>query len=438
MNSRVCKHFIFLLLVSGHAFLTRYVLATEVVDSEEAIITPEIPADITERNYSIYSDSRESTTAPDRDDETPSFQPSPIPTEAEPLKILGEYVQPGHFRVLNWVSGQSFSGRTVKPPVLVVRGSNPGPVLCLVAAIHGDELNGIEIVRRVVRGLDAGELNGTVIGVPIVNLFGFTGNSRYLPDRRDLNRYFPGNVTGSAASRIAHRFFNQIIRHCHYVVDFHTGSFKRNNLPQLRADMNNPQVREFVAHFGSTVVLHKPGHGKTLRAAATQAGIPTVVFELGQPGSVQESYVKAGMKALDALLANLEMVERLRLWFEPQPVYYSSRWIRVNNGGILFSEVKIGDEVPAGGLLGHIINPLTSVETEIHSPVNGRVLGMALNQFMLPGYAAFHIGVAADTRTLIEQQPSGGEEDANDILDDEYGEAEDGFEKMPDHEEELH
>ena len=340
------------------------------------------------------------------------------PTAQSPLTILKQTVQPGELRELSWSVGQSFSGKTVKPRVVVVRGNQSGPVLCLVAAIHGDELNGIEIVRRVIRNMDPMEVNGTVIGVPIVNIYGFTANSRYLPDRRDLNRHFPGNPTGSAASRIAYRFFTQIINHCDYVVDFHTGSFKRNNLPQLRADMNKPNVREFVGHFGSTAVLHKSGHGKSLRAAATLAGIPTVAFELGQPGSLQEEYVESGIKTINTLIGHLGILNKLRLWFEPQPIYYSSRWVRVNSGGILMSKVKIGANVKPGQLLGYIINPLTTEEIRIETPVKGRILGMALNQFMLPGYAAFHIGVSSDSSSMVEEKQLDNNENPNDESDE--------------------
>ncbi len=312
----------------------------------------------------------------------------------EPLEILDQIVQPGEKRELSWSAGQSFSGRSIDPPVLVVRGTRSGPSLCLVAAIHGDELNGIEIVRRVIAGLEPENVSGTVIGVPIVNIYGFTNGSRYLPDRRDLNRYFPGKNHGSSASRIAYLFFNQIIKHCNMLVDFHTGSFKRSNMPQLRADLNDPAVMEFTRHFGATAVLHKAGVSGNLRTAATRAGIPAVTFELGQPGFLQTEDVEFGVKAIETLIGKLGLLKRYYLWFKPQPIYYGSRWIRANQGGILRTATRIGAVIKENELLGHIINPLTNEETEILSPVNGRVLGMALNQFMLPGYAAFHIGIA--------------------------------------------
>ncbi|MEQ8659770.1 MAG: succinylglutamate desuccinylase/aspartoacylase family protein, partial [Gammaproteobacteria bacterium] len=322
-----------------------------------------------------------------------------------PLELLGARVAPGTRAELHWTAGQSFAGSAIDTPVVVIRGQAPGPTLCLTAAIHGDELNGVEIVRRVLAGLDAAELSGTVVGVPIVNLLGFTRGSRYLPDRRDLNRYFPGHPRGSSASRIAYAFFTEVVQHCTRLVDLHTGSFKRTNLPQLRANLDAPEVRAFVERFGATSVLHKRGDHGTLREASTAAGIPAVTFELGEPGTLQLRQVEFGVKALDTLLDKLGMVRRFRLWAEPQPIFYRSRWLRAYRGGILTSNLRVGAEVEEGQLLGEVINPLTNERSEILSPYAGRLLGRALNQFVLPGFATFHIGIAADPDAAVIATP---------------------------------
>ncbi|MGE0485260.1 MAG: succinylglutamate desuccinylase/aspartoacylase family protein [Gammaproteobacteria bacterium] len=333
------------------------------------------------------------TEAGNPDDDTD--QDDEIPGTWGTLELLGARVLPGTRADLHWSAGQSFAGSAIETPVVVIRGTNPGPTLCLTAAVHGDELNGVEIVRRVLAGVSADELSGTLIGVPIVNLLGFTRGSRYLPDRRDLNRYFPGHPRGSSASRIAHAFFSEVVVHCERLVDFHTGSFKRTNLPQLRANLDEPEVREFVQRFGATSVLHKAGDRATLRAAATNAGIPAVTFELGEPGTLQERHVKFGIKAIDTLLDKLGMVKRFRLWAEPQPIFYRSRWLRAYRGGILSSGVRVGAHVREGELLGVVTNPLTNEQSEIRSPYDGRLLGRALNQFVLPGFATFHIGIGS-------------------------------------------
>ena len=312
-----------------------------------------------------------------------------------PLPILDTTVQPGESRRLSWSATELFEGVPVATPVLVVNGEMPGPTLCLTAAIHGDELNGIEMVRRVMHDLKPDKLSGAVIGVPIVNVQGFRRGSRYLPDRRDLNRFFPGNPSGSAASRIAHAFFTQIVSRCDALVDLHTGSFERANLPQLRADLRNPDVVTLTQGFGATVILHsKPSRG-TLRAAATSAGIPTVTLEAGGPSVLEPTEVKHGVKGIETLLNALGMIKKVRLWGDPEPVYYRSTWIRADSGGILLADVRIGSSVREGDLLGTITDPMNNASTPIYSPYSGRVIGMARNQVVMPGFAAFHIGIQA-------------------------------------------
>jgi len=320
----------------------------------------------------------------------------------ERFVLLGAEVPRATATRLAWTPRQSFEGISTPTPVLVVHGAEPGPVLCLTAAIHGDELNGIEIVRRVLYDVDAEALAGTLIGVPIVNLAGFQRSSRYLPDRRDLNRFFPGDPQGSSASRIAHSFFTQIIRKCDALVDMHTGSFHRTNLPQLRADLHVPDVVTMTKGFGATVILHSDGTSGTLRRAAVEAGIPAVTLEAGEPMRLQDDAVSHGVKGIQTLLNQLGMVRHRRLWGDPEPVYYGSMWVRADRGGILFSEVKLGEHVRKDELLGSVTNPITNVRSEIRSPARGRLLGMALNQVVMPGYAAFHIGIKAPKGKMPE------------------------------------
>ncbi len=297
---------------------------------------------------------------------------------------------------LSWSPTQTFEGIAVPTPVLVVNGAKPGPRLCLTAAVHGDELNGIEVVRRVLYRMDPQNLAGAVIGVPIVNLQGFRRGSRYLPDRRDLNRFFPGTDYGSSASRIAYSLFNEIIVHCDALVDLHTGSFYRTNLPQLRADLTNPHVEELAHAFSSLVVLHSSPAPGTLRAAATAAGIATVTLEAGEPMRLQEDEVTAGVEGVWSLLNSMGMYPNDYAGDEPQPVYYRSKWLRVNKGGILFSKVELGSHVMPGDLLGTVTDPITNTRMDIVSHLSGRVLGMALDQVVVPGFAAYRIGLEAE------------------------------------------
>jgi len=279
---------------------------------------------------------------------------------ARRLVILGTEVPSGTSQRLSWTATELFEGVPVATPVLVINGAQPGPTLCLTAAIHGDELNGIEMVRRVMHDISPDKLSGAIIGVPIVNVQGFRRGSRYLPDRRDLNRYFPGNSSGSAAARIAYSFFENVVAHCDALIDLHTGSFERANLPQIRADLRDPDVVTLAQGFGATVILHStPGVG-TLRYAATQAGIPTLTLEAGGPLQLELTEVKHGVKGIQSLIGSLGMLRKTRFWGKPEPVYYRSTWVRAESGGILFSDVSLGATVRKGDLLGTITDPMNN------------------------------------------------------------------------------
>lgn len=319
--------------------------------------------------------------------------------------LLGVDIPPATSTRLTWKPSKSFSGMAVDTPVLVVNGANDGPTLCLTAAIHGDELNGIEMVRRVMYDLEPDKLHGMVVGVPIVNLLGFSRSSRYLPDRRDLNRYFPGNPRGSIASRLAHSFFNGVIKHCDELVDLHTGSFHRTNIPQLRADMHNPLVVDFVELFGDIPVLNTMGNSRSLRAAAVKAGIPTVTLEVGEPMRMQRDMVDVGVKAIKTLMDKNGMYAQRGLWIKPSPAFYRSAWVRANGSGILFSSMKLGAEVEQGDILGVINNPISNEQLEIVSPHEGRILGMALDQYVMPGFAVYHIGIHAPKGEQTVEDP---------------------------------
>jgi predicted deacylase len=312
-----------------------------------------------------------------------------------PLKIADVVVNPGERLRSGVAASQSFAGVEVNAPFVVAHGVTPGPTLCVTAGIHGDELGGIEIVRRVLVASDPNELAGTLIGVPIANPHGFRRSSRYLPDRRDLNRYFPGREYGSAASRIAHTLFEELIARCGALVDFHTGSFHRTNVPHLRADLNRPEVARLAKQFGLEIVVHNEGQPGTLRRAATDRGIPCVTYEAGEPMRLNEPDITAGVSGTLRLMHQLGMrVMRRPEVLPEQEVYGSTRWVRVDAGGILRSRTDLGKRVEAGERLGSVIDPGSNRRTAIHSPYAGRVIGMALDQVVIPGFAAYHLGIA--------------------------------------------
>jgi len=332
-----------------------------------------------------------------------SLQAEATGDRREALSLLGANVQAGEFLTLYWKPVQSFQSIDTPVPVLIAHGKQPGPRVCLTAAIHGDELNGIEMVRRLMYQLEPASMRGTVIGIPIVNLDGFRRASRYLADRRDLNRHFPGSPNGSAADRIGHSLFNDVIRQCQFLVDLHTGSQQRVNLPQIRGNLKDEQVFNFSRHFGGITVLHGVGAKGTLRRAANDAGIPAVTMEAGGPHQLDESAVDAGVKSLETLLQNLAIQDSKRFWSSPQPVFYQSDWVRANQGGILMSTVKLGDKVRTGQVLGSVIDPVSNTGSAILAPFNGRILGMAVNQVVQTGFATHHVGVETAAEKVQEE-----------------------------------
>ena len=341
----------------------------------------------------------------------------PAPPPAEPFTLVGETVQPGTRRDVEW-RGVSADGIGQGLPVSIVHGTQSGLVLCLFAAVHGDELNGIQSVRRVVDLVDPATMAGTLVAVPVVNLGGYARGSRYLPDRRDLNRAFPGSPRGSAAARLANTLFDGIVRHCDALVDFHTGSFDRDNLPQVRADLRSPPSLELARGFGATVVLHSPGQEGMLRRAASDVGVAAATFEVGAPGVLQPAVIDVAVAAIERLMQRLGIRDTgVPLARVPQAVFYESRWIRADTPGLLLSDVTLGEVVAKGQVLGRVIDPLHDREAEIRAPAAGHVLGMSQNRQVLPGFALFHLGEQTSEAEAVHDAAV-APEDADDIEED--------------------
>lgn len=327
----------------------------------------------------------------------PSAEPAAVTVASkqwDEVEVLGRRISPGDKRRLFLRTSEAFSGSDSELPVLVTRGATPGPTVCLIAGIHGDELNGIEIVRKVVEGLTPRRISGMVIAVPVANLHGFRRSSRYLPDRRDLNRFFPGTPTGSAASRIAWSLWDGVIRHCGSVIDLHTGSFHRTNLPQVRIDTTDPRSLALARGFASALVIHDPGQDGTLRRAARRAGIGAITYEAGEPLRFQEREIARGVEGVRNVFAALGMSDDAPIASAPR-VYRRTRWVRVDDGGIFFTRRRLGETVSAGDLLGTVTDPVTNESKRVEAPVRGRIIGMALPQVVIPGFAAFHLGLDA-------------------------------------------
>ena len=317
----------------------------------------------------------------------------PLPDQQAAFEIDGRQVEPGTKQSLVLHASESFVGASVETPIVIIRGKAPGPTLCLTAGIHGDELNGTETVRRVLARIEPQDLEGTLIGLPIVNVHGFRSRSRYLPDRRDLNRHFPGSPTGSAAARIAHAIFDGVIRHCDAVIDFHSGSFHRSNLPQVRGDFTSPEILELARGLRVPVAVHHPGVAGTLRREATLRQIPTILYEGGEALRIQGPEIRRAENGVLHLLHYIGMLNTPHeVTSTEQEYFFGAHWVRVNHGGIFVPSVSLGDHVPSGAPLATVFDPLGGERAVVRAPVAGRVIGMALPQVVLPGFAAFHIG----------------------------------------------
>jgi predicted deacylase len=314
-----------------------------------------------------------------------------------PIQIAGQEIQPGQTRRFPYGSETSFESAYLDAPVFVARGTRVGPVLCVTAGIHGDEINGTEIARRAFSWIDATDLAGMVIVFPMVNAAGVRNGNRYMSDRRDLNRAFPGRANGSATAIVAHIVFSTITDHCNFLIDLHTGSFSRNNHPQIRVSGNNPAALDLARYFGVGIVTISEGPSGSLRREASDAGVPTINYEAGEPSRFDLDQIAAGVKGIESVMAVLGMTNGSVAEKIPESrIYTSTTWVRVpfGAGGYFFPEAELGQAVKTGDILGIIIDPLTDRQTEIEATASGEVIGMAAAQIVLSGYALVNLGVS--------------------------------------------
>ncbi len=310
-----------------------------------------------------------------------------------PVEFLGRSVAPGQTLRMPALLDQSFAGSFLDTMVVVTRGSRPGPTLCVTAGIHGDEINGVEIAHRIYAGISGAELSGTLVVIPAVNVYGFRTGSRYLSDRRDLNRFFPGSASGSLAAQIAWSLFGPLRQHCHTLLDLHTGSNLRTNVPQIRTDLGNPQALELARSFGVGIVLDGKGPRGNLRRAMLDADIPAVLFEAGEPLRFDEAAIQVGVAGVRQVMAHQGMLPASTMALAEARVIRRSRWIRVRGaGGIFLSDRKPGESVRSGDALGTVTDPITEYVETIRADQDGLLIGMAVPQVVLTGYALFHVG----------------------------------------------
>lgn len=311
----------------------------------------------------------------------------------KPFELAGTRVAPGSMSRVKMPLAKNLAGHVQPMSVFVVHGVEPGPVLGLSAAVHGDELNGIPIIRKLLWSLDPRKMRGTIIATPVVNVFGLNQRARYLPDNRDLNRCFPGSQRGSLGARIAHLFLGNVVSRCTHAVDFHTGAKGRENWPQIRCDLEDPQVREMAAAFGAPGTLHASLREGSLRKSAGDLGVQMLLYEAGEAGRFCENSIEVGVKGTLQLCQHLEMLP-------PNPeseqsssgvVMRGSKWLRAPRTGLCRHVARLGDYVRAGDSLAHIFDTIRGKQYTVVAKTDGHIIGRSTWATLYQGDALCHV-----------------------------------------------
>jgi len=327
----------------------------------------------------------------------------------KPLKeitIAGHNIMPGERRKINIAVAPLYDFTEMTIPVEVIRGKKDGPVLFVSSAIHGDEINGTEIIKSLLNHKAMKKIRGTLIAVPIVNVFGFINKSRYLPDRRDLNRSFPGSERGSLAAQLAHIFMKEIVEKSTYGLDLHTAAIHRVNFPQVRADLSNEEVKRMAYAFRLPVILNSHPPEGSLRKEAAKKGVPVMVYEGGEALRFDERMIKTGLRGVISVLRELDMLpKRIRktsIREKHLSVALSSYWIRAPHSGSVRVLKSNGVRVKKDELLGIISDPFGEHKGEIRTPKPGIIIGRTVLPLANEGDAMFHVATFKDTEVVEE------------------------------------
>ena len=320
-------------------------------------------------------------------------------SRAEPFEIGGESVAPGGRLRLDLPAMLLPTHTRLNLPLVVAHGRRPGPCMWVSAAVHGNELNGVEIIREVLARLPDPLPRGTLLAVPIVNVFGFIGQSRYLPDRRDMNRCFPGSTKGSLASRMARLFLDEIVSRCSHGIDCHTAGQDRDNLPQVRANLDDPATLEVARACRAPVMINSTERDGSLRAAAAEQGAVTLLYEGGEPLRFNREAIDAGVAGVLGVMRHLGMISSgvpRRAGAGPRAAtnlrIEKSSWVRARRGGLVRLAVGLGERVTADQVLGHVADPFGEDRTDLRAPFDGLVIGCQHNPVVHGGDAVVHVG----------------------------------------------
>lgn len=309
------------------------------------------------------------------------------------LRIAGTDIKPGERKTLEFPVPSLYTHTQLEMPVQVIRGKKPGPTLFVSGAIHGDEINGVEIIRRVLNQKSLSRLRGTLVAIPVVNIFGFINQSRYLPDRRDLNRSFPGSDSGSLAARIAHIFLDDVVSHCTHGIDLHTAAIHRENFPHIRAVLDDEETERMAKAFGSPVILASEIIEGSLRKAVEEKGINIIVYEAGEALRFNEMAIRAGVRGVMSVMRELGMLPPPKV-SRKQPfteVAMSSTWVRAPQSGIVRLIKPLGSWVKENEVLGVVADPFGDDEKQALAPFDGVVIGKTNLPLVNEGEALFHI-----------------------------------------------
>lgn len=340
------------------------------------------------------------------------------------ITIGGLTIKPGETRRIELAVAKLYTDTDISIPVYIRRSKKPGPVVFVSAAVHGDELNGVEIIRRLIQLKSLKLSKGTLILVPMVNVYGVLSQSRYMPDRRDLNRSFPGSAKGSLAGRVADIFLDEIVKHCDYGVDLHTGAIHRSNLPQVRANLNDPETRELAEIFDVPVLLNSTLRDGSLRQAAVESNTRILLYEAGEALRFDEISIRAGVRGVLNVLAHLGLTKRkLRRHSVTPYIANNSSWIRANSSGIVHSLKNLGDQVEAGTPLAEIGSPFGDVLDTVTAQKSGIIIGKQNIPLVQEGDAMFHIAFFSEPDAEVAEIIEVMQETLtpNEILDDSIG-----------------
>jgi predicted deacylase len=313
------------------------------------------------------------------------------------FEIGEEQISPGTARQVSVPITTMATGYSSQLAVKVLHGEQPGPVVFLSGAIHGDEIVGTAIIQRIAAYLDPLHIAGTIMLVPVSNIFGFLSRTRYLPDRRDLNRSFPGNSAGSLAGQVAHVFFNEVVSRATLGIDIHTAAVHRYNLPQIRIAAGNRRLVELAMAFGAPVVIESPLREGSLRALAHKRGVDMLLMETGEALRFDRLSIETGVSGVLRVLAHLGMIEADQSLIEVSVPARSNKtqWVRSPRGGVTHRVRKSGDAVRRGDLLAAVAGLFGEEPQEIVSPIDGIIIGHATLPVVHQGDAVFHIASVA-------------------------------------------